>query len=72
MTATLTLLSIKVDSELKELLRTVAARRGEDPSSFARRAIKLELARMGYMSPEESKALGVNNSEAKGVVEAPA
>ena len=34
--------------------------RGEDVSDFVRRAIKVELAKLSFLSAEEKKALGVS------------
>jgi hypothetical protein len=52
-------INIRLDPEAKALLEKVARDRGEDVSSFVRRAIKIELARLSFLSPEEKKALGV-------------
>lgn len=41
------------------LLRKVCEARGEGVSSFVRRAVKSELARLSYLSDDEKKALGV-------------
>lgn len=41
------------------LLKQVAKARGEDLSDFVRRAVKMELARLSFLSPEERKALGL-------------
>jgi len=41
------------------LLQNVCKSRGEDVSDFVRRATKIELARLSYLSSEEKKALGV-------------
>jgi len=48
-----------VDPPLKELIDRVAKARGEQISNFVRRAVKTELARLSYLSPEEKKALGI-------------
>jgi len=52
-------LVVRVDSSLKELIDRVAKARGEQISNFVRRAVKTELARLSYLTPEEKKALGV-------------
>jgi hypothetical protein len=44
------------------LLRKVSRARGEDLSDFVRRAIKTELARLSYLSPDEKKALGIQTN----------
>jgi len=43
----------------KHLIRAVCDRRGEDLSSFLRRSLKQELARLGYLGPEGIRALGL-------------
>ena len=52
-------LSIKFSIKDFILMKDVAKKRGEDMSSFIRRSIKLELARLGFLSNEERKALGL-------------
>lgn len=42
-----------------ELVKKVASARGEDLSDFVRRAVKMELARLSFLSDEEKKALGL-------------
>ena len=41
-----------------ELLKTVCKARGEDMSSFVRRAVYKELADLSFLSSERKKALG--------------
>lgn len=41
------------------LLKKVSDARGEDTSDFIRRSIRTELARLGYCSAEQEKALGL-------------
>jgi len=48
----------RVDEKFLKLLKKVAKARGEDLSDFVRRSVKLELARLSYLSDEEKKALG--------------
>jgi hypothetical protein len=43
--------------EERELIKKVCKLRGEDLSSFLRRAVKRELIRLGFSTPEERKAL---------------
>ena len=43
------------------LIQKVCSDRGENVANFARRAMKRELARMGYMNKEQAKALEVPN-----------
>lgn len=50
---------VRTDRSLKNLLETVSKARGETPSSFVRRAILTELARLSYLSESEKKALGL-------------
>lgn len=40
------------------LLKQVCQLRGENVSGFVRRAVKMELARLSFLSDEEKKALG--------------
>lgn len=41
-----------------ELIKRICEARGENLSNFIRRTIKMELARLSYLSNEEKKALG--------------
>ena len=41
-----------------QVIEEVCKARGEDVSDFVRRAIKMELARLSFLTPEEKKALG--------------
>ncbi len=52
-------LSIRFTKRDLEVLVKVSRARGEDPSSFIRRAIRMELARLGFLSEEEMQALGI-------------
>lgn len=54
-----TTLSYKVNVETLETLRKVCRARGENISTFSRRAVLKELARLGYLSFEDCKALGL-------------
>ncbi len=45
------------------MLEKVVKMRGEDVSSFVRRAIRKELASLSFLSPEEKKALGVKTED---------
>ena len=56
-------LTLWIDVKLKEMLRKVSEARGEDMSDFVRRAIKRELARLGFLQEEERKALGFVGGE---------
>ena len=63
------LIGARVPQEDKELLEAVCRARGEDVSSFVRRAVKTELAKLSYYSPDVKKALGVKINENGGVQE---
>jgi len=52
-------IGFRMDKETTVLLRSVCKARGEDLSNFVRRAVKIELARLSYLSDEEKKALGL-------------
>lgn len=54
---------VRFEPSIKELARKVAKARGEDLSDLVRRAVKMELARLSFLSEEEKKALGVLESE---------
>jgi len=56
-------LSIRVTKRDLALLVKVSRARGEDPSSFIRRAMRMELARLGFLSEEEMQALGITNEK---------
>jgi len=46
-----------MEDETMEILQKAASHRKENISVFVRRAIFRELAQLGYLSPEETKAL---------------
>lgn len=50
---------VRIEPSLKGLINRVAQARGECISNFVRRAIKSELARLSYLTPDEKKALGI-------------
>jgi len=50
----------RMPKEEIELVKKVAKARGEDLSDFVRRAIKMELARLSFLSNAEKKALGLS------------
>ena len=60
-----TWLSLRINSELKKLLKEVSEARGETLSSFVVRSLKTELARLGFLSDREKKALGMSNESGK-------
>lgn len=53
------IVTLRIQDDIIGIIKEVAARRGEDVSSFIRRAILKELARLGYLSDETRKALEV-------------
>jgi uncharacterized protein (DUF1778 family) len=53
-------ISLRVTERDKILLRKVSSLRGEDVSDLVRRAIRMELAKLNYLTNEESKALGIS------------
>ena len=56
-------LSIRLTKRDLALLVKVSRARGEDPSSFVRRAMRMELAKLGFLSEEEMQALGIKNEK---------
>jgi hypothetical protein len=44
-------------------LKHVCRLRGEQISDFVRRSVKIELARLGYLTREELKALGIQRAQ---------
>jgi len=56
-------LSIRFSKRDLMLILKVSRTRGEDPSSFIRRAVLLELAKLGFLSEEENQALGILNEK---------
>ena len=50
---------IRIDKRTILKLKSVCNDREEDVSDFVRRAIKKDLAKLGYLSKKEQKALGV-------------
>lgn len=52
----------KVPKKIKETLKKVAHTRGEDEAGFIRRTLYSELARLGYLSEDEKKALGMKHA----------
>lgn len=52
-------IGIRMQPKDIQLLKTICKARGEDVSDFVRRAIKTELARLSFLTPEEKKALGI-------------
>jgi thymidylate synthase ThyX len=53
-------ISLLIPEKINELLEHVVLARGEDKSSFIRRSIYTELARLSFLPEETKKALGIN------------
>ena len=53
-------LNIKIEQKDLKLIRKISEKRGEGLSDFVRFAIRTELARLGFLDPDEMKALGVS------------
>jgi uncharacterized protein (DUF1778 family) len=51
--------TVRMRREIAELIDRIAAQRGEDFSSFVRRAAMKELAQLGCLPDEYRKALGI-------------
>lgn len=52
-------LNIKIEQKDLKLIRRISEKRGESLADFVRFAIKMELARLGFLNSDETKALGV-------------
>jgi len=56
-------ITFKLEEADRELLEKVCRARGESLSSFVRRALRREFARLGFLSQDEVKALELNLEE---------
>jgi hypothetical protein len=56
------LLILRVDKTHHDLLREVSKNRGENMSTFVRRAVFSELARLSYLEESEKKTLGIEKA----------
>ena len=56
-------ITFKLEEADRELLEKVCRARGESLSSFVRRALRREFARLGFLSQDEVKALELNLKE---------
>jgi len=58
-------ITIRVTKQDLSLLQRICKARGEDASGFLRRAMRVEFAKLGFLSEEEKQALGLhrNNTE---------
>ncbi len=54
-------LRVRISSKDRELIEKACKIRGEDLSSFTRRAIKKELTILGLYNKDELKILGIKN-----------
>jgi hypothetical protein len=61
------MIGVRLRAEDKALLGSVCEARGEDVSDFVRRAVKRELAILGYLSRGEKKALGIKPEKQEAV-----
>jgi len=52
----------KIEPEIRELVRNVAEKRGENISTFLRRALIKELAELSFLPNETKKALGMKEA----------
>jgi len=52
----------RVPERDKQIVDEITEHRGENVSDFVRRAVKRELARMGYLTEEEKQALEVTHA----------
>lgn len=59
---TFKLIGFRVPPEIHDLVAKVSKARGEDITSFARRAVLRELAELSFLSDYDKKALGVPTS----------
>jgi hypothetical protein len=53
-------LIVRVSDDVDNLVRSVAAARGEDISDFIRRSLLKELASLGFVGETQAKALGIS------------
>lgn len=52
-------LNIKIEQKDLKLIRKISEQRGEGVADFVRFAIRMELARLGFLDSDEMKALGI-------------
>lgn len=53
-------LSVTIDEKTYSLVTDICKIRGEHITDFFRKAVKAELASLGYLNDDEKKALGVS------------
>ncbi len=63
MTSRKSLIGVRLDSGDVLLLKRVCKSRGEDLSDFVRRAVRTELAKLGFLKPSDQQALGLKPPE---------
>jgi len=54
-------LNIVIEKKDLELIKKIALKRGQRHSDFIILAIREKIARLGFLSKDESKALGIDN-----------
>ena len=54
-------LNFKIDQKDLKIIKKISDKRGQGVANFVRFAIRMELARLGFLNADEMKALGVNN-----------
>lgn len=57
------IVGIRLKPDDKETLTKVCEARGENISDFVRRAVRMELGRLSFLTPMEKKALGIIQEE---------
>ncbi len=55
-------MNIKIEKRDLDLIQKASGIIGQDKSDFVRLSVKKELARLGFLTKQESKALGVEIS----------
>ena len=56
-------LTIRMTKQDLALLQRICKARGEDVSGFLRRAMRVEFAKLGFLTEEERQALGIHESQ---------
>jgi hypothetical protein len=55
--------TFRLEESDRAVLEKICRARGEGLSSFVRRALRREFARLGYLSQDEAKALGFSTEK---------
>jgi len=58
-------IGVRLDPGDAELLKRICKSRGEDVSDFVRRAVRIEMANLGFLDAVDRKALGVKSTRVK-------